>query len=95
MIYGNPVTLCEKMYVTPQKEIRKQTRDADTGEENCLQYLDGECLCYSVNTQRFDALLQATVSVRSIEVFLTYQKVIIEIGILTNSLTPWRRVLDN
>jgi hypothetical protein len=29
MIYGDPLTLCEKVYVTPQKEINKQKRDAD------------------------------------------------------------------
>ena len=69
MIYGNPVMLCEKMYVTPQKEIRKQTRDADTGEENCLQYLDGnayitvlthKCLMHSYRQQFLSVALKSS-----------------------------------
>jgi hypothetical protein len=36
MIYGNYVTPCEKVYVTPQKETRKQKGDAGVREENCL-----------------------------------------------------------
>ena len=95
MIYGNYVTPCEKVYVTPQKETRKQKGDAGVREENCLQHLNGKaCVTASIHRILMQPL-QATVSLPITEVSRTYQNIRIKIRIICHSLTPWNKFSDN